>query len=189
MGASIDGKFIYTIDYQYASFPYRSSCEVYLSTVEIIKGQAYIKDREKIVPAPENENEYYYCGNVVANNEKVYFVFNHTIYESGYGSRQHYAKLVTADLGDPENIRFPSSQNLEVQNADIIKVIEETLFLHTYDNAGGIFTYSLDDPLVPSFEDFYRTDNYPGEIVIINDKAYIPSGMYGTKVIPVKKRK
>jgi len=70
-----------------------------------------------------------------------------------------------------------------VQGADIIKTMQEKLFLYTYNGAGGIIIYSLDDPLAPSFESFYRTDYFPEKIVIINDKAYLPSGMYGIKVI------
>lgn len=186
VGTSPDGAFVYTIDYQYGPPPFSSSHEVYLSTAEIIEDQAELKDREKIVPAPVHENEYLYCGNVVADNEKAYVVVTRSLCEPDYAGCRYSSHLVTADLSDPEHIRFSSSQSLEKESADIVKAIQEKLFLYTYSGGGGIIIYALDDPLAPNFESFTRTDYFPEKIVIINDKAYLPSGMYGIKVIQLQ---
>jgi uncharacterized secreted protein with C-terminal beta-propeller domain len=186
VGTSNDGAFIYTVDYQYGPSLHYSSYEVYLSTAEIVDGRAYLNDREKIVPAPAHENEYFYCGTVVAANEKAYFVVTRTLCEPNYAGCQYASQLVTADLTDPEDILFPTSQILEVEGADIIEAIQEKLFLYSYSGAGGITIYSLDDPDAPSFESFTRTEYFPEKIVTINDKAYLPSGMYGTTVIQLQ---
>jgi len=185
VGTSNDGTFVYTIDYQYGPSPYYSY-EVYLSTAEIIEGQAYLRDRERILPAPDNENEYLYCGTVVSNNEKVYFVVNRALCDSDYAGCRSSSQLVTADLTIPEDIRFPSSQSLDVEGADIVKVLQDDLFLYTYQGTGAIIIYSLDDPLVPNFESFIRTVCFPEKIAIINEKAYLPSGMYGVNVIQLQ---
>ncbi|MCX5896131.1 MAG: beta-propeller domain-containing protein [Proteobacteria bacterium] len=185
VGISLNRQYIYTIDYQYASPPDTYACEVYINTLEPIEGKAYLRDREKIVPATADSHESWYPGTVVVYSEKAYFVVNHSTCSEDYSTCQYDAKLWTADLADPQDITFPSSQTLHVQSADIIDVQQNKLFLSTYAGAGGIIIYSLENPLTPSFKAFYRTDYYPGEIVVIKDKAYLPSGMYGVKVIPL----
>jgi hypothetical protein len=73
-----------------------------------------------------------------------------------------------------------------VQSADIVAVVQDKLFLYAYSGLGGIIIYGLDNPGEPAFETFYRTDSYPSQIKVINDAAYLPSGMYGVKVIPLE---
>jgi hypothetical protein len=111
---------------------------------------------------------------------------SHSACASDYSTCQYDAQLVTANLGDPNNIQFTSSQKLQGQGADIINVIQNKLFLYAYADSGGIIIYSLANPQDPGFETFYRTDYYPGKIVVINNKACLPSGMYGVKVIPLQ---
>jgi hypothetical protein len=186
VGASADGKYIYTIDYQYAALPDSSLNTVYLNTLELDGGKAYLRDREIIIPATTANTEIYSIGNVVVSNEKAYYTVSHTACVSDYSTCQYDAQLVTANLSNPDNIQFTSSQKLAGQGADIINVIQNKLFLYGYSGSGGIIIYSLANPLEPGFETFYRTDYYPGKIVVINNKACLPSGMYGVKVIPLQ---
>jgi len=127
VGTSHDGAVVYTIDYQYGPSPSYSSYEVYLSTAEIIEGRAHLKDREKILPAPDNENEYFYCGNVVVNNEKAYYVVTRTLCDSDYTGCQYSSQLVTADLTDPENIQFPSSSFSPLVEATALRKVESPM--------------------------------------------------------------
>jgi len=186
VGASADGKYIYTIDYQYAAFPDSSLNTVYLNTLELDGAKAYLRDREIIIPATTANTEYYSLGNVVVSNEKAYYTVSHSACSTDYSTCQYDAQLVTANLGNPNNIQFTSAQKLQGQGADIINVIQNKLFLYAYADSGGIIIYSLANPLEPGFETFYRTDYYPGKIVVINNKACLPSGMYGVKVIPLQ---
>ena len=185
-GASTDGKYLYTMDYQYAALPESYQYEVYLNTLEPIGDKAYLLDREKIVPAPADSHESLYCGSVKIKNGKAYFVVNRTTCSDDYSSCQYDGTLVTADLSDPGNIQFPSSQALQVQSADIVDVVQDKLFLYAYSGLGGVIIYGLDNPGEPAFETFYRTDSYPSQIKLINDAAYLPSGMYGVKVIELQ---
>ena len=185
-GSSANGNYLYTIDYQYAATPESYQNEVYLNTLEPIGDKAYLRDREKIVPAPADSHESFYCGSVTIKNEKAYYVINRSACSDDYSSCQYDGTLVTADLSDPGNIQFPSSQALQVQSADIVAVVQNKLFLYTYSGFGGIIIYGLDNPGEPAFETFYRTDSYPSQIKVINNAAYLPSGMYGVKVIPLK---
>jgi hypothetical protein len=186
VGRSLSGQYIYTIDYQYAVPPESYTYEVYLNILEPIEGKAYLRDRKKIVPAPVSGNDYYAVGTVVVKNERAYYVINHTACDGTGSQCQNDAQLVTADLSSPENIQFPSSQTIQMQNADIIDAVQDKLFLYTYYNVGGILVYSLANAQVPEFESFYRTDYYPGGMVVIKDTAYLPSGMYGVKMIPLQ---
>jgi hypothetical protein len=183
-GLSLDGKYLYTVDYQYAAAP-GYGCDVYLNTLEPIGGSAYLRDREKIVSAAPDGRESYYCGSVAIKNERAYYVINHTACADDYSSCTYDSTLVAADLSDPANIQFPSSRRLEVQSADLIGVVQNTLFLYAWSGSGGMLIYGLADPGNPQFENFYRTDYYPGDIRVIRNAAYLPSGMYGVKVIPL----
>jgi len=145
-----------------------------------------LRDRKIIIPATTANTEYYSIGNVVVSNEKAYYTVSHSACAADYSTCQYDAQLVTANLSDPDNIQFASSQKLQGQGADIINVIQNKLFLYAYSGSGGIIIYSLANPLEPGFETFYRTDYYPGKIVVINNKACLPSGMYGVKVIPLQ---
>jgi hypothetical protein len=186
VGSSTDGKYIYTIDYQYAAFFDNSLNAVYLNTLELAGGKAYLRDRKIIIPATTANNESYSIGNVVVSNEKAYYTVSHSACSADYSACQYDAQLVTANLSNPKSIEFSSSQKLQGQGADIIDVIQNKLFLYAYSGSGGIIIYSLANPLEPGFETFYRTDYYPGKIVVIDNKACLPSGMYGVKVIPLQ---
>ncbi len=186
VGASANGKYVYNIDYQYAAFPDSSLNTVYLNTLELDGDKAFLRDREIIIPATTANTEIYSIGNVVVNNEKAYYTVSHSACAADYSTCQYDAQLVTANLSNPDNIQFTSSQKLQGQGADIINVIQNKLFLYGYSGSGGIIIYSLANPLEPGFETFYRTDYYPGKIVVINNKACLPSGMYGVKVIPLQ---
>lgn len=186
-GVSAEGKYIYTIDYQYAAFPDSSVNTVFLNILEREGNKAYVRDREIILPATTtNNNEYFALGSVVVNNEKAYYTITHGSCSADYTGSRYDTQLVTASLSDPNNIQFTSSQKLQGQGADIINVIQNKLFIYTYADSGGVLVYSLANPMEPEFESFYRTDFYPGNIVIIGDSAFVPSGMYGVKVIPLQ---
>jgi hypothetical protein len=185
-GTSTGGKYLYTLDYQYAGVPETYQYEVYLNTLEPAGNKAYLLDRKKIVPAPQDSHESWYCGSVRVKDEKAYYVINHSACSEDYSSCQYDATLITADLSDPANIQFPSSQALRMQSADIVDVVQDKLFLYTYSGLGGIIIYGLRNPGDPAFETFYRTDSYPAQIKVINGEAYLPSGMYGVKVIPLQ---
>ena len=47
----------------------------------------------------------------------------------------------------------------------------------------GIFTYLVDDIDNLEFEAFYRTQGWVRNIVLRDDKAYVPSGYYGVQVL------
>lgn len=185
-GTSTGGKYLYTLDYQYAAMPEAYQYEVYLNTLEPAGDKAYLLDREKIVPAPATSRETYYCGSVKIQDEKAYYVVNHSACSEDYSFCQYDGTLVTADLSDPGNIQFPSSQALQMQSADIVDVVQDKLFLYAYSGLGGIIIYGLDNPADPAFETFYRTDSYPSQVKVINDAAYLPSGMYGVKKISLQ---
>ena len=185
-GVSAEGKYIYTIDYQYAAFPNSSVNTVYLNILEREGNKAYVRDREIILPATTTNNEYYALGSVVVSNEKAYYTISHGSCSADYTGCRYDTQLVTANLSDPNNIQFTSSQKLQGQGADIINVIQNKLFIYTYADSGGVLIYSLANPLEPDLESFYRTDFYPGNIVVIGDRAFLPSGMYGVKVIPLQ---
>ena len=186
VGRSLNGRFVYTIDYQYGTSPDVYTYEVYLNTLEPIDDKAHLRDRERIVPPPVSGNDYYSLGKVLVKNEKAYYVVNHSSCTSDYSTCQYDATLWTADLSTPENILFPASIPLHVQSADVMDSAQTKLFLYTYYNAGGILVYSLSNPLEPSFESFYRTDSYTGKMVVIKNRAYLPSGMYGIKMIELQ---
>jgi hypothetical protein len=86
VGASADGKYIYTIDYQYVTFPDSSLNTVYLNTLELDGDKAYLRDREIIIPATTAANEYYSVGTVVVNNEKAYYTVSHSACAADYST-------------------------------------------------------------------------------------------------------
>ena len=142
----LTGNISITIDYQYAAFPDSSLNTVYLNTLELDGAKAYLRDREIIVPATTANTAYYSIGNVVVSNEKAYYTVSHSACASDYSTCQYDAQLVTANLSNPDNIQFTSSQKLQGQGADIINVIQNKLFLYGYANSGGIIIYSLGNP-------------------------------------------
>ncbi len=186
VGTSADGKYIYTIDYQYAAVLDSSLTNVYLNTLELQEGKAYLRDRKIIMPATAANTEFYSLGNVVVNNETAYYTVSHSACAADYSACQYDAQLVTANLSNPDNIQFSSTQKLQGQSADIIEIIQNKLFIYAYSGSSGIIVYSLANPLQPGFETFFRTNYYPRKIVVINNNACLPSGMYGVKVIPLQ---
>jgi hypothetical protein len=189
VGVSDDRRYIYTVDYQYVpSTPGFSATasEVYVNTLELSGTQALLRDRENICPSGQSGQETYYCGRVIVADEHAYAVVTHTLCASDYSSCRSDTSLVAVDLRDPNNIQVQAPQALAASGAEIVDLQGEKLFLYTYDNSGGMLVDSLVDPQTPRYESFTRLECYPEKIVLLGNQAYLPSGMYGTIVIPLQ---
>jgi hypothetical protein len=189
VGVSDNWQYLYTVDYQYVQDTTGFSAtgsEVYLNTLELSGTQALLRDREKICPSGQSAEETHWCGKVIVADEYAYAVVTHTLCQSDYSSCQSESTLVTVGLRDPNDIQVQAPQALAAPGAEIVDLQGGKLFLYTYENSGGILVYSLADPGIPHSESFTRTECYPGKIVLMSGRAYLPSGMYGTIVIPLQ---
>lgn len=183
IGSSISGDYIYTIDYQYASKDsYRTIA--YLNTLLVSDNKAYLQDRIQILPAPE-ENSYSYISGYVVKDEKLYYTIYEYSWDKDYKNYNYKSTLNAVSLIDPENITLKSTTVLKGFSTGSMKLIDNRLFITSYDYVGGLLVYKLNDPFNPVFEGFYRTDGWTSadNVVASGNKAFVISGPYGVQTI------
>jgi hypothetical protein len=183
IGSSISGDYIYTIDYQYASRDsYRTIA--YLNTLLVSDNKAYLQDRIQILPAPE-ENSYSYISGYVVKDEKLYYTIYQYSWDKDYKNYNYKSTLNAVSLIDPENITLKSTTVLKGFSTGSMKLIDNRLFITSYDYVGGLLVYKLIDPFNPVFEGFYRTDGWTSadNVVASGNKAFVISGPYGVQTI------
>ncbi|MCX7958857.1 MAG: hypothetical protein N3B13_07400, partial [Deltaproteobacteria bacterium] len=188
IGASLSGKYIYTLDYQYyidSSDYYRTVG--YLNTLLITEEKAYLQDRLEVLPVSTG-NSYSYISGYIVRDEKFYYtVFSYT-WDKNYENYNYSNLLKTVSLIDPEDITLKSAITLKNNGTGSMKIISDRLFITAYDYVSGLLVYKLTDPFYPEFEAFYRTDGYASadNVSASGNKAFVTAGPYGVQVINLK---
>ncbi len=188
IGASLSGKYIYTLDYQYyvdKEDNYRTVG--YLNTLYLGDEKAYLQDRIEIVPYSGNYS-YYYVSSYIVKDEKFYYILYNWSCDSKYEECSYKNTLRTVSLIDPENISIKASIALKSMSTGTMNIISDRLFITTYDYISGLLVYNLADPLSPEFEAFYRTDGWSSaeNVSTLSNYAFVTSGPYGVQVIKLK---
>jgi hypothetical protein len=88
--------------------------------------------------------------------------------------------LIAIDLADPQAIRVAGKADVPFDYAYLQKVEGGRAFLGSY---VGIFTFDVNDISSPAFERFFRTQGWVQDIVIRDDRAFVPSGYHGVQVL------
>jgi hypothetical protein len=91
-----------------------------------------------------------------------------------------HSLLLTVDLSNPQDIRLAGKAEVPFDYAYLQKVEGGRAFLGSY---AGIFTYLVNDLAHPTFEEFFRTQGWTQDIVVVGDRAFVPSGYYGVQVL------
>lgn len=188
IGASMSGKYIYTIDYQY----YMDSKDYYrtigyLNTLYLGEEKAYLMDRIEILPASSG-NSYAYISNYIVRDEKFYYTIYSYSWDKNYENYTFSNVLKTVSLVDPEDIVIKSSILLKSQSTGMMNIISDRLFITSYDYISGLIVYKLTDPFNPEFEAFYRTDGWTSadNVSTMDNRAYVTAGPYGVQVITLR---
>jgi hypothetical protein len=93
---------------------------------------------------------------------------------------RNYSELISVDLGDPLALRLAGRAEVPQNYAYLQKVDGGRAFLGS---GAGIFTYRVDDVDNLEFEAFHRTQGWTQNIVVRDEKAYVPSGYFGVQVL------
>ena len=136
---------------------------------------------DKAVLQSSVELEGYANGVQVKDGAGVAVVYSYEMIpvEGGFQYVQHQ-DLVTIDLADAAAIRVAGKAALPQTWAYLQKVEGGRAFLGS---GPGIFTYLVSDLSSPTFESFHRTQGWSQDIVVRDDRAYVPSGYYGVQVL------
>lgn len=188
IGASLSGKYIYTLDYQYfvdKSDNYRTVG--YLNTLYLGEEKAYLQDKIEILPYSTSYS-YNYIGSYLVKDEKIYYTLHSTICDSRYERCTSSSSLKTISLVDPQEITLKSTLALNSMSTGTMNIIAGRLFITTYDYVSGFLVYKLADPFFPEFEAFYRTDGWSSvdNVSASGNKAYVTAGPYGIQIINLK---
>ncbi|MGC8926297.1 MAG: beta-propeller domain-containing protein [Myxococcota bacterium] len=188
IGASLSGKYIYTVDYQYyadSKDDYRTVG--YLNTLFLGDEKAYLMDRIEILPV-STLNSYSYISSYIVQDEKFYYTIYSYSWDKNYENYKFSNLLKTVSLVDPEDIVPKSSISLKPQSTGTMKIISDRLFISAYDYVSGLFVYKLTDPFNPEFEAFYRTDGWTSaeNVSVMDNRAFVTAGPYGVQVITLK---
>ena len=91
-----------------------------------------------------------------------------------------YSTLLSIDLEDPLALRLAGSAKVPQSNAYLQKIDAGRAFLGS---SAGIFSYRIDDVDNLEFEAFHRTQGWAQNIVVRDEKAYLPSGYFGVQTL------
>jgi len=188
IGASISGKYIYTLDYQYLKVSKDEYRIVgYLNTLYLTDKKAYLQDRMEIIPAA-SDRTYNYIGSYIVQDEKLYYTLFTSSCNSDYSKCTYTNNLKTVSLLDPENISLKSSVALKNYSTGMMKIISNRLFITSFDYVSGLLVYKLTDPFNPVFEGFYRTDGWTSaeNVSSVDNLAFVTAGPYGVQVIQLR---
>ena len=90
-------------------------------------------------------------------------------------------RLLAQDRPSDRPLIDPDESDLPLHPARWYKKLEGgRAFVGSY---AGIFTYVLDEEAQPVFEEFFRTQGWAQDIVVDEDRAYVPSGYYGVQIL------
>lgn len=188
IGASLSGKYIYTLDYQYSvdsDENYRITG--FINTLLLTSEKAYLQDRLEILPPTDNYSYSFISGYLVKDEKFYYTIFKYS-WDKNYENYKYSNVLNTVSLVDPEDIVNKSSIALKNQNTGSMKIVADRLFITAYDYVSGLLVYKLTDPFFPEFEAFYRTDGWTSaeNVSVSGNRAFVTSGPYGVQVISLK---
>ncbi|MCZ6795121.1 MAG: beta-propeller domain-containing protein [Planctomycetota bacterium] len=114
-----------------------------------------------------------------------------SLYRYGYeivdGRRTWWNRsfLVAIDLSDPRAVRVASETEVPVTHAYLQKFTGRRAFTGC---GPGLFVYSFEDPEQPVFESFFRRQGWSQDVLLRENKAYVPSGYYGVQVFQLPSR-
>jgi hypothetical protein len=99
---------------------------------------------------------------------------------NGQSQWQGHSVLQTIDLSSPTDLKLAGQAEVPFDYAYLQKVEGGRAFLGSY---AGIFSYLVGDITSPTFEEFFRTQGWAQDILLRDDRAYVPSGYYGVQVL------
>jgi hypothetical protein len=89
--------------------------------------------------------------------------------------------LVAVDLSDPAAIKIAGNADLStLDSLYLVKVEGGRAFLGSW---AGLVVYDVSDLASPTFEEFFRTQGYPQDLVLRDRTLFVPSGYYGVQVL------
>jgi len=91
-----------------------------------------------------------------------------------------HSELIAINLRQRDDISVASTTEVPFDWSYLQKVDAGRAFIGSWP---GIFVYNVEDISAPSFEGFHRTQGWSQEIIVDGDRAWVPTGFYGVRIL------
>lgn len=172
VGASAPGSEVYTLESWWDGTAQRS--RTLLHALAVAGDTAYLQSSLEL--------EGYTSGVIVEGDLAVVLTQQWTprVLEGGATQYIYRAELLTIDISSPGDLTVAGKATVPLDYGYLQALEGGKAFV----GAGpGLLTFDVTDPAAPTFEKFFRTQGWAQDVIVRDDRAYVPSGWYGVQVL------